>query len=360
MKKLHSIIISFLLLFIMAGCHPDEPVVHHDVVVEKGVLVLNEGNFTYANSSLTYYDVEKDSTINNLFYRVNGSPIGDTGQSLCMINGKLYIVVNNSKYIYKVDAKTIYCDTTQPYILKDLACPRFMLPLDPNKAYVSDLMSTQMWIMDPQTMTLSGSIDMGKTTETMVQVGREVYVTNWSKYYVNEPNNTVQVVDAEQDVKVAEIEVGYEPNGMVVDKNGMIWVLCEGDANDMDVPSTLWQIDPYLKRSIQLRSFEKKAMNLAIDPSGTLLYYFVVGDDYVSNEVHRCSIDSPYADDGFCIAMEGSVFYKIAVNPANGDIYVSDAKNYSTNGKVYRYSSDGLLLSSFDAGICPSFFLFLN
>ena len=52
------------------------------------------------------------------------------------------------------------------------------------------------------------------------------------------------------------------------------------------------------------------------------------------------------------------MFYKIAVNPENGDIYVSDAKTYVQNGTVYRYSSDGVLLSSFDAGICPGFMLF--
>ena len=28
------------------------------------------------------------------------------------------------------------------------------------------------------------------------------------------------------------------------------------------------------------------------------------------------------------------------------------------NGTVYRYSSDGVLLNSFDAGICPGFMLF--
>ena len=40
--------------------------------------------------------------------------------------------------------------------------------------------------------------------------------------------NTVQVVDVNNDVKVAEITVGKEPNTMVVDKNNHVWVLCEG------------------------------------------------------------------------------------------------------------------------------------
>ena len=36
---------------------------------------------------------------------------------------------------------------------------------------------------------------MGKTTENMVRVGDEVYVTNWSNYYQPETeNNTVQVI----------------------------------------------------------------------------------------------------------------------------------------------------------------------
>lgn len=361
MKKLHLVILGLLLLFAMGGCHPEDPVNPTDITVGNGVLVLNEGNFTYANSSLTFYDPVSDTTANHLFYRVNGSPIGDTGQSLCMINGKLYIVVNGSKYIYKVDGQTMYCDTTQPYILKDLPSPRFMMPLAAHKAYVSDLMSRQLWIIDPQTMTLNGSIEMGKPTETMVQVGQEVYVTNWSRFYADDTqNNTVQVVNAVQDVKVDELEVGYEPNGMVVDKNGMVWVLCEGDVNNDDEPSTLWQIDPNLKRTLLMRTFERRAANLAIDPSGTYLYYFLTSEDYVNMEVRRLNINDPYRDGDFCIPSEGRTFYKIAVDPRNGELYVSDAKNYAMNGTVYRYSADGLLLSQFDAGISPGFFLFKN
>ena len=361
MKKLHLVILGLSLLLVLGGCHQEDPVNPSDVTVGSGVLVLNEGNFTYANASLTFYDPVADTTVNHLFYRVNGSPIGDTGQSLCMINGKLYIVVNGSKYIYKVDGQTMYCDTTQPYLLKDLPSPRFMMPLAPNKAYVSDLTSRQLWIIDPQTMTLNGSVEMGKPTETMVQVGQEVYVTNWSKFYASDiQNNTVQVVNAEQDLKVAELEVGCEPNGMVVDKNGMVWVLCEGDFNDEDVPSTLWQIDPYLKRPRLMRTFERRASNLAVDPSGTYLYYFLTSEDYVHMEVRRMHIDNPEGNDDFCIPSEDRTFYKIAVDPRNGELYVSDAKNYAMNGTVYRYSADGLLLSQFDAGISPSFFLFKN
>ena len=48
----------------------------------------------------------------------------------------------------------------------------------------------------------------------------------------------------------------------------------------------------------------------------------------------------------------------MAVDPKTGDIYVTDAKNYVMNGMVYRYSNDGVLLNSFEAGIIPSAMLF--
>ena len=354
--KRFSIAILCLAALFLASCGPEDPIPDNELAIGKGVFVINEGNYGYANASLTFYNTEMDTMANNLFYRTNGAPIGDVGQSLTLIDGKLYIVVNSSNYIYKVDANTIVCDTTQPYMLKDFAQPRYMLPVAPDKAYVSDLASTELWIVNPQNMTHTGSVSMGKSTETMVQVGNELYVTNWSKAYIQTmDNNTVQVVDLINDVKVMDITVGKEPNGMVVDKNGMVWVLCEGAiwSSSAEHP-TLWKIDPSTKQAVCMVSFNKAdgAMNLAIDPTGNYLYYFLGGD------VHRANVNAPNEEDSFVIPADGKVFYKIAVNPENGDIYVSDAKSYTVNGTVYRYSSDGVLLSSFEAGICPGFMLF--
>lgn len=358
--KRTSFILSCLFALLLTACGPKDPMPNQqDIIVGKGVFVLNEGNFGYANASLTFYDPVVDTAANSLFYRVNGAPIGDVGQSLALMDGNLYIVVNNSKYIYKLDASTLAIDTTQPYKIIDFYSPRYMLPVAPNKAYVSDIVGTKLWIINPQDMTHTGTIDMGKSTETMVQFGRELFVTNWSRYYVQGMvNNTVQVVDIDNDLKVADIEVGYEPNGMVVDKNGNLWVLCEGDVNDATVPSTLWKINPNTKTSTLVVTFEKKALNLAIDPTGTYLYFVYGGDWVVGGDLHRISVDQPEVEDSFVIPAEGKMFYKLAVNPENGDIYLSDAKTYTMNGTVYRYSSDGVLLSSFDAGICPGFMLF--
>ena len=354
MKKVNLLLVMALAALLFS-CKPDEPVTPGGLNLGSGVFVLNEGNFQFSNASLSFYDPAADTVGNNLFYKVNNAPLGDVAQSMAPLEGNLYVVVNNSNYIYKMDANTLVCDTTKPFKLTNFYSPREMHFVAPNKAYVSDIMGTNLWIINPQEMTHTGSIEMGKSTEKMVQVGNELYVSNWSNYYVpGMEKNSVQVVDVNNDVKVAEITVGKEPNCLAVDKDSHVWVLCEGATWEADGENpTLWEINPMLKTATQRYEFDGTAMILKANASGDELYLFL------NNEVRRFDIATSTLSESFSIAApEGGMFYNMAVNPQNGDLYVTDAKNYMMNGTVYRYSSDGVLLSSFEAGIIPSAMLF--
>ena len=381
MKKLNLLLLA-LVAALLFSCKPDEPVGPDQpdnpnaVNLGSGVFVLNEGNFQFSNASLTFYDMDAETVINNLFYKVNNAPLGDVAQSLAMVDGQLYIVVNNSNVIYKVDANTIVCDTTKPFKLGDFYSPREMCFVAPNKAYVTDIVGTNLWIINPQDMTHTGTIAMGNTTEKMLRVGNELYVSNWSYYYTDayshESYKTVQVVDLNNDVKVADIEVGKEPNTMVVDNNGHVWVLCEGRSWDEEYDEfgmpygenpTLWEINPLTKEAVRRYEFKGPyedddeikgvATTLRVDLTGSLLYMIY------NNEVRRFDIETMSLSESFRIAPEPQgLFYNMAVDPKTGDLFLADAKNYVMNGRVYRYSNDGLLMASFNAGIIPSAMLF--
>ena len=110
-RQLFNIFILGLLLTFVS-CKPGPDPTPQETNIAKGLFVLNEGTFTYANSSLTFYDPEADTVENNLFYRVNNSPLGDVANSMMLDETGMYIVVNNSKYIYnnnKNDAICSYC-----------------------------------------------------------------------------------------------------------------------------------------------------------------------------------------------------------------------------------------------------------
>ena len=354
MKRINLLLLAFVAALLFS-CKPNNPVDPNAYSVGSGVLVLNEGNYQFSNASLSFYDPVADTVANNLFYKVNDAPLGDVAESMALVEGKLYIVVNNSNLIYKVDANTMVCDTTKPFKLGDFYSPREMHFVNPEKAYVSDLMGTGLWIINPKEMSHCGFVETGKTTEKMVQVGNELYVSNWSNYYLTSmEKNTVQVVDVNNDVKVAEIQVGKEPNTMAVDKNGHVWVLCEGATWETDGENpSLWEINPQLKTAEKRCEFNGTAMVLRANPAGDQLYLIL------NNAVRRFDIGTLTLSETFSIAAEDQgMFYNMAVEPKSGDIYVTDAKNYMMNGTVYRYSFDGVLLSSFEAGVIPSAMLF--
>ena len=323
--------------------------------VGKGLFVLNEGNYTNSTASLSFYDFNKNATENNLFFRVNDAPLGDVAQSLMLLNDNLYIVVNNSKDIYKVDAKTIKFKTQ----LKGFSSPRYIMSVSDGKAYVTDISVAGIWVINPNNMTHTKFIETGKSTEMMVRVGDEVFVSNWSKQYVNMPNNTIQVIDCVNDMMVDEIEVAQEPKAMVVDKNGNIWVMCNGgwDITAFQDPALIC-FDPATRQIVKRFDFTPGVDSpdgLAIDGAGENIFFMNGG--YGSLNVYKMSVDATQVPETPFITSEGKWFYSLTVNPQNGDVYVTETKPIS-NGSLLRYSSDGNLLTTSSVGIFPSYMLF--
>ena len=314
MKKIFVNICIALLIFsaLLTSCNKktiDTPIYNNEI--GKGVFVLNEGTFTYANSSLTFYDNVADTVGNNIFYKANMAPIGDIAQSLCLHDNSLFIVVNNSGYVYKVDAKTVKYQAK----LDNLNSPRFMIPVGDGKAYISDLERTGLWVVDINEMKVTGFVETGNTTDRMIRIGDKLFVCNWSNYYLPETSNeTVQVIDIASDSYIADIKVSKEPNSMVLDSAGMLW------------------------------------------DTGNILYFLNGG--YGTLDLYSMSINDKTLPDTPFITAGSRNFYNVAVSPENGDIYVIDVKNYTQNGEVFRYTSDGNLITSFTAGIIPNYMLF--
>lgn len=355
--KRNFLFLITIIAILFASCNKKDDVTPYmpNIQPSTGLYVLNEGNFTYANASLSYYDIEADTAANNMFFRVNGSPIGDVAQSLTKVGDDLYIVVNNSKYIYKVDAQTIaYKDK-----IINFTSPRYMLPVSDNKVYVTDIVSPGFWSMDITTYE-KHLVSTGKSTECMVKIGNKVFMSNWSKSYVDFDNNTVQVIDCENDSLIAEIEVAKEPKAMVVDKNSMLWVICNGgwDPTETQEPALIC-IHPATHEIVKRFDFTPGVDSpdgLAIDGAGENIFF--MNGPFAGLNIYKMSVDATQLPDTAFIASDGKLFYGLTVDPVRGDIYVTDTKDYVRNGDLLRYSSDGTLLSTHEMGIIPSYMLF--
>lgn len=339
------------IILLISACKKDDPPTALDVSLNSGVFIVNQGTLTASNASLSFFDNSANNLYNGLFYAVNLTQLGDVAQSISIYNDIAFVVVSNSGVIYAIDAKSAKLKGT----ISNLVSPRYMMVINDQKAYVSDLYSMDLAIVNPTTYEVTGSIPLGRTSEEMVIIGKEVFVANWSDFNQGSiVNNRILVVDSEIDSVTANIKVGIEPNSLVVDKNDNLWVLCTGGYNHVENPS-LWKIDGnahIVVDSIIFNELYSFPSNLEINGSGDTLFY-------LNNGIFKMPIDAAtMPTDPFIKESAGREFTFLGVDPVNSDIYASNPLNNLTDGIVYRYNKKGYYLSQMKTGIVPAAFGF--
>jgi len=327
-------------------------------VAGRGLFIINEGNFTFGNASLSYYDPEEKEVNQDVFFTTNALPLGDVAHSMTIRDSLGYVVVNNSGRIYILDTRTF------EYVGKitGLTSPRYIHFINETKAYVSDLYARSLAIVNPQTYEITGSISVSggdsqfyqHSTEQMLQYDRFVYVNCWSF------DNQILIIDSELDRVVDSIEVLKQPNSMVLDKYHSLWVLTdggfEGSPYGYEVPGLL-RIKSGSREMEIMHRFEagERPSELKINGGGDTLYFlnqhiysYAIGS---FAEPERL-ISGPYSG-----AASGG-FYGLEVDPLTSHLYVADAIDHLQRGVIYRFDSSGEAVDTFSAGITPGAFCF--
>ena len=319
----------------------------------RGVFIVNEGNFTFENASLTYYDIESGEATQDVFFSTNGLPLGDVAVSMTIRDSLGYVILNNSGKIYILH--------TGSFALKGkitgLTSPRHIHFISDTKAYVTDLYARSIAVVNPLTMEITGTIDVSNhqdefgqhSTEQMIAYGEYVYTNCWSY------DNQVLVIDTETDRVVDSIEVIKQPNSMVMDSEHSLWVLSDGgwmgSPYGYETPG-LVRVDAGSGEVDTILRFDEgdRPTSLRINKTLDTIYY-------INRHVYRMSVDpvgepaifipSPYEEDFW------GGYYGLQVDPVTSEVYVTDAIDFSQPGVVYRVAPDGQTLDTISAGIVP-------
>lgn len=343
MKKFPYI---FVLLLLMISCVKDKP---QDIIqpqvqltTAKKVYIINEGNFGSGNSSVSLYDTGNDAVIENFYQTQNTSSptIGDVAQSLTKINGKFYLVVNNS-------GKIIVCDDQFKKLtqITKLSSPRYILPITNQKAYVSDYNGNEISIIDLNSNTKIDSIPCPGFTEEMVLIYNKAFVTNIKRnytYIINTINNT----------KTDSIDVGKNAGSIVIDKNDKVWVLSSGDQTN-NIPGKLSRINP-INNQVEVSysfNFSESPFHLSLNKTKDTLYF-------LSGGIYRMAISDNNLPSTEFIQKGTKTFYGLGINPNDYTIYASDALDYNQKSNIYIYNSDGSPKKNFKAGLITNGFYF--
>lgn len=345
-----------LIILILSSCSTETEGIR-EFETNGGIFIINEGNYTYSNSSLSFYTEDSMEIQNDIFYDANGFPCGDAFQSMTIIDSTAYLCISNSGKILIMNANTFRHTGT----IGDLGSPRYMCQIDEETAWVSDLYNPFLTVVDLQKQEASGQILLGNSSEKFVKNESFVFVNSWSF------NNQIYVLSPSGGFLVDSIQVTKQPNSMVLDKNDKLWVLSDGGYEGSPYGQENAALTRINSNSLEIEKvftfpdLQNSPVDLSINSTADTLFFLNGGwasSGSVDGGVYRMSID---ADDlpGEAFIPEGSnSFYALGIDPVGSEIYCSDALNYFQNGIVYRFSPQGQPVDSFKCGITPGEFVF--
>jgi hypothetical protein len=355
-RAIYKTLIALLCLLQVACVKDKPPTVSMSVPQTNNgnVFILCEGRYKAGDASLFAYTPTLHTVYGDLYQAANGIPVGDVLQSMVAINGKYYLCVNGSNKIAVIDTHS-YKVITNIMVTE----PRYILPVNQTKAYVSRLYSNKIYVLDPVADAITDSFSMPYvSTEGMLLYNGAAFLCPWDTtnqniYTINPSSNSVL-----QSIKVG----GYAPLALLQDKEQMLWVLAGAYPNKT---SSLTRIDPSSGRTLASYTFPAAADPIKPVFNATKDTLYFVEADYnggtTNNGIFRMGIhDAGLPAKAFVPARPLQYFYACGIDPVSGHIYIADPKGFIQSGEVYVYQPDGMAIDSFTVGIGPGNFYFGN
>ena len=372
MKNCKLFLLAIVGIFLMNSCANDElniPVYTPKGTYDSGAFVVNEGGFGSSNASISFLSFDLNTFQNNVFAAANPSiTLGNTAQSIGFNGDLAYIVVNASNKIQIVNRYTM---VNVGSITSGLTNPRY-ISFANGKAFVTcwgtvnatgpDAGDDYVAVVNLNNNTIAATIPVVEGPEQMVLANNNLYVSHKGAYGFGA---TLSVINTTTNTIATTINVGDVPSTMVIENNSL-WVLCEGKRGTpaTETGGKLQKINLANNTVISTFSFATTA-----HPSNLVLYnkflYYTIGSDVYKMPfapiAPATSIALPTAP---VLLTNAIVLYGFAIK--NNKIYVSDAKDYVSNGKVTIFSlgeitdspAFGTLLRTYESGIIPNGFYF--
>lgn len=326
------------------GEHPEDT----NPLKNKTLFILNEGGFGKSNASLSMLDMENGSVTNGLFKTNNGKDLGDLAQSMTTGEDFAWIVVNNSNCAVRIGLP----EMTENARIENINSPRYIHMISESKAYLSQMGNGDIIIFNPGNGELSDNkISTGASSaESFIQIGKYVYVNCWSF------GNSIFKINSETDEVEGTLQIGEQPQSMAADRNGNLWVLTDGGWNSdwtahKEAPA-LHKVDTDTFKETAKFEFpaEASVSDLTASNGGDMLYF-------INYHIYGMSISAGSLPENPLVENNGTnQFYALGVSPDDTKIYAADACDYSSDGKIYEYGSDGSFKAEYKVGVCPGFF----
>lgn len=326
----------------------------------QGVFVLNEGNMTTENGSLTWISPE-GYVLDDAYRTVNGTELGNVAQDMAFCDGKIYIISQNGNknpngttfendgMLVVADARTL--KRTAAFTneeLEDLDWPTHIAVLDERHVYIRD--NDGIYHFDPTTeaMTFVSGSD-GAPKSRFVTMNGKVYT-----YLVKNTLGKILEIDPASDAAVTyslPYTTTYFINdikGIQAADEGRIWIMAFGFGE-----SSIGKFD------LSTRKIKQHLIGIEVSvgsngvafvargndvyyADGTTIYHLLFddeGEDEVNGEGDPLSSDEPMIDVAALDDNAGLSYNGLGVHPVTGRVYINTIKSFAlyTQNQIWGF-----------------------
>lgn len=384
MKKLTLPLMAALLCVTMlTGCRNDDeipepkpdqtqdpaiPVPGADGYTLHGFYLLNEGNMGTNKATLDYMDFTTGVYTRNIYAAANPTQpmeMGDVGNDIAIYGSKLWAVINCSNKVEVMRARdavrlgqidipncrSIIFHKGYAYVTS------YAGPVEINPDYRQKGFVTKI---DTATLCEVGRCTVGYQPDGLAVCGDKIYVANSGGYMVPNYENTLSVIDIATFTEEKRVKVAINLNNIIADRHGNVWVSSRGDY--YNVRSKLYCYNPTRDAVTDSIDTPVSAMTLhgdslyIVSTAWSNVSMSDVASSAIVNTATRTRVSAGFIAADLLSQIKKP--YGIAVNPVNGDIYVTDAGNYVTPGWLYCLHPDGTQRWRQRTGDIPAHFAF--
>lgn len=338
MKKLTWLVAATLVL---AACKKEDP----EFVLGKyddGILVLNEGLFQQNNASVTFYNAERDLTVQQVFYNENERGLGDLANDWATYsllgNDYVIIAVDLSSQIEVVNARNFKSVAQIPVFDGSVAREPRRIEVVEDKAYSINYDGT-VSVIDLYEYTITNTIQVGANPDGSAIVGNYLYTANSGGLNWPDYDSTISVVNLVTETEDLQFESRVNCTSMIADAEGDIYVISNGNYGSI-APAML-------EINTETNSVENE---YAVSVSSWTLY----GDniyyhDSDLNGIYRFNTVNETFENVMIIDCSSySNMYSIHIG--DNMIITTDAEGWTNSSTVRIYNMSGTLQHTFTAG----------
>lgn len=365
--KTRSIIFSTLCSLMLgmgfASCSDDidgneEPIIDP---VDYPAYILNEGLWGYNNANISRFfpNYQTTSAESDFYKQINGKPMGDVANALIEDNNNLYVLLNASKYVARLNELTQ--EQARYSFSENEGEPRCM-DVEGNYIYVTQY-GGQVSKINIQDMTLESTFKGGDNLEGIVEEDGKLYVANSYKG-INDFNQEVFVINAKTMTLEKTLQVVLNPT-KIHEIDDKIYLISQG--NYKDIPGALQVFDA------EKGTFTPILDNVSKITEGNngLIYGVASVTDWNANPVSYVhtfftynpknnKVDQTSFLQDVPSSLSNGAIYLLEVDEKTGFIYVGTS-DYVNTGTIYQFDQNGKFIQSFDSGgINPSTMIFIN